>query len=105
MRALGNQVEGLEATVQEGMEDSSRELATEVVEFTLASLWSRFPILAVEEVMQGIISGDEACARDHVRHLVGTFTAEAGGAPPTEGNDLEVSATAAEESESSGASQ
>ena len=55
--------------------------------------------------MQGIISADEACARDHVRHLVGTFTAEAGGAPPTEGTDLEVSATAAEESESSGASQ
>ena len=43
MRALGDQVEGLEATVQEGMEDSSQELATEVVEFTLASLWSRFP--------------------------------------------------------------
>ena len=83
MRALGDRLEALVGALRQTFEVSSRELATQVVEFTLASLSSGVPDIPLEEVLQGIIPGYEAEARGHIRNLaadvVATFVPEVGG--------------------------
>jgi hypothetical protein len=60
-------------------------------------------------VLEGIVPGDEASARDWIRYLAaqveGTFAPEIGDALPAGGDNPEAPAVAAEESESSDAGQ
>ena len=68
---------GLDGVFRRAIEDSSRALATEAVQFALPSLWSRVPDLPVEEVLEGVIQGykDEVRARTLAvaREVLNTF--------------------------------
>ena len=82
MCVLGDRLEELKAAIQQTVEDSSWDLATEVVEFVLAILWSHVPNTPRRRSFWG---------SSHVRHLaadeVGTFVPEANGGHPAEGGD------------------
>ena len=100
LRGLDDRLEALDGALHQAVEVSSRELATEAVEFTLASLWSCVPGIPLEEVLQGVIPGYEREARGHVHGLaadvVATFVPEAGDDPAAGGGDS--TAVAEEES-------
>ena len=66
---MGDLLEGLDTAIRETVGTSSRELTMEAVEFILAILWSRFPNLTLEEVLEGIVPGDEEAAHDRAHYL------------------------------------
>ena len=98
MRVLGDRLDTLDGVLRQAMEASSREIAMEAVEFTMASLWSHVPGIPLEEVLLGVVPSYEAKARGQVHHLaadvVASFAPETGDDPAAGGGEDPVTAKA-----------
>jgi hypothetical protein len=96
MRVQGDRLDTLDGVLRRAMEASLREIATEAVEFTMDSLWSRVPGIPLEEVLLGVVTSYEAKVRGQVHHLavdvIASFVPETGDDPAVGGG--EDSATA-----------
>ena len=101
MELLVIQLGELGGVLQQAIEESSRSLSIEAVQFALASLWSQLPDFPVEEAMEGIVDRleVEAHARTEAvaKAVVNTFTPvpAGGGTDPEARPEVPVKAAAA----------
>ena len=98
MRVLGDRLDTLDGVLRRAMEASSREIAMEAVEFTMASLWSHVPSIPLEEVLLSVVPSYKAKARGQVHHLavdvVASFVPETGDNPAARGGEDSATAKA-----------
>ena len=89
---LGDLLAGLDGVLRRAVEDSSRALDTEAVQFGLSSPGSCFPDLPLEEVLERVIPGYEREVRERIpgvaEGVVDSFALAATADPPV-GDDAD----------------